>query len=594
MRVSSLVGLALATLSWLAATALFIGTARAQQANPTQIAPQLRPAPTPGVSIGGAPVEPIVAPAGSDKVFVTVRQVLVEGAFPELQEQTAVLLAEIQGRRVSVARIYEFAKVLEAAYTASFPLARVKVPPQNFHSGVVRIDVIDGFIESLDLDKVPERARPQVLGRLEPLVGPRHLTRAAIQRRILLLNDISGLVGATSGRAGAQPGGTVLIVQAVDKWVTAAKVVDNRLSKYLGTWEFTDTAAINNALGYGEQFYGTVASSSDFGRFFEGKAKYEAFGAGVQAPLGFDGLKGEAGYIKVLQTPTPLDGTFAFPLSFAGERTTSPFDRAYVSVLYPLILTVPQTLRIQASYNYTQQRLYQYPFPAGFALPVGWVYDLYRDRYSAFRLAAEWSVQFPWDWGGSALSTAIYSHGLGGRTAWDSPLVGTGLSRPGASPAFDRLYVDTRIAQPLPGELDGLLIVRAQTSFGASLMLPEQFSLDGVNALSGFAAGTINVDRGVTVRGEFSKSFNFDVGFGQSSASPYLFGAWGLGVREWPYIGEIGRVEAESFGAGLRATTAITGLPFGEAFSIEFARSSSNLLYRPNGYRTNVTFLVKF
>lgn len=594
MRVASRLTLTLATILCAGQVGLFDGTAAAQQANPAQIAPRLQPGPSPGVAIGAAPVELIQAPPNADKVFVTVRHVTVDGAFPELQERTAALIGEIQGQRVSVARIYEFARALEAAYATAFPLARVKVPPQDFHSGFVRINIIDGLIERVDADKVPERARGLVMDRLQPLVGRRHLTRDEIQRQILLLGDIAGLAGATSGRFGTPPDGNILVIEATDKLFSAAKIVDNRLSKYLGTWEFTDTASVNNVLGLGEQFYGTVASSSDFGRFFDGKAKYEAFGGGFTAPVGFDGVKVEAGYIKVLQTPTPLAGSFPLAQTITGERTTSPFDRAYASVIYPVILTVEQTLRLQASYNYTVQQLYQFPTPAGFALPVGWVYDLYRDRYSAVRFAAEWGIQFPWAWGGSALSTVIYSHGLGGRTAWESPLVGTSLSRTGAGPTFDRLYVDTRIVQPLPDGIQATVTARAQTSFGASLMLPEQFSLDGVNALSGFAAGTINVDRGVTVRSELSKSFSFDLGFGQSGVAPYVFGAWGLGVREWPFIGEIRRVEAESFGAGLRAETAITGLPFGEALSLEFAKSNSNLLFRPNGYRTNLTFLVKF
>jgi hemolysin activation/secretion protein len=573
--------------------------AAAQQANPAQLAPRLQPGPSAGIGIGPAPVELIQTPPNAENVFVNVRKVVLEGAFPELSEQTALLTAQIEGQRVSLAKIYELARALQAAYTNRFPLARVKPPQVDVRSGVVRLAITDGFIERVDLDNVPERARPLVIGRLEPLLNRRHLTLEEIQRQILLLEDIPGLIGTTSGRLGSTPDGSVLVIQAVDKLFTAAKSVDNRLSKYLGTWEFTDTAAINNALGFGEQFYGTVASSADFGRFFQGRAKYQAWGAGVTLPLGFDGLKTEAGYLSVYQTPTPLPGSLLPWQEVIGERTTARFQRAYVNAVYPLILTVEQSLRLQGTYDYTEEGQRGGPAPIGFALPVGWIFDFYRDRYSTFRLATEWSIRFPWEWGGRAATTAIYSHGLGGRTAWNAPLVGMSLSRNGAGPVFDRLYVDTRIVQPLPDGFEALLIARAQTSFGQSLMLAEQFSIDGLNAVSGFAAGTINVDRGVTVRSELSRGFaldltSFGLGVGATSVSPYIFGAWGGGVREWPFVGEVKHVEAESFGGGLRTGSSLIDFPLGGAFNIEFAKSYSNLPFRRSGYRTNVSFVIKF
>lgn len=594
MRVASRFKYSLAAIVCAWSAGFSSGTAMAQQANPAQLAPRLRPAPTPGIGIGPAPVELIQTPPNAEKQFVTVRRVDVNGAFPELEEQSAALIAQIQGQRVSVAKIYEFAKALDAAYTARYPLARIKVPPQNFESGVVHIVVIDGFIERVEVDEVPERAKALVVARLEPLIGRRHLTREEIQRRILLLGDIAGIVGTTSGKFGSTPDGNVLVIKATEKLFTAATIIDNRLSKFLGTWEFTDSAAVNNAFGFGEQLYATVASSADFDRFFDGTSKFQAYGGGATVPIGYDGLKAEVGYIAVRQRPTPLDGTFPFDQLIAGQRTSSRFERAYANLVYPLILTTEQTLRVQGTFDYIEERLRQGPAPVGFAFPVGWVYDLYRDRYSAFRFATEWSFQFPWAWGGKAVSTAIYSHGLGGRTAWDAPLVGSSLSRNGSGPVFDRLYVDSRIVQPLPDEFQALLVARAQTSFGASLMLAEQFSLDGPSALSGFASGTLNVDRGITLRSELSRAFAFDFGFGQSNVSPYIFGAWGRGVREWPFLGEVKWVEAESFGAGLRAGAAITGLPFEQALNLEFAKSVSNLPFRRSGYRTNLTFVVKF
>ena len=585
----------LAALFCLGCGALSGGMAAAEVVNPATLepTPRLRQ-PGAGVRVGGAQPEKdsLLAPANADKMFITIRSVNVDGAFPELEEQTAALIGEIQGRRVSLAKVYEFARALREAYSkAGYWLALITIPPQNFQSGAIRIVVIDGFIEDLDLSTVPERARDLVRARLEPLVGERHLTLAEFQRRIILISDIAGVTGRSAIKK-VSTGGWILTIDVTEKLVSAVTAVSNRLPWQVGTWQFSQTASVNNALGLGEQFYATASSSSDFDRFFDGTSRFMSYGAGGVVPIGIDGLRLGAGYVTVRQLPTPTPWPGTLPIAVAGL-----YERAYVQVSYPLILTLEQSLRVQATYDYTTNILRQRAGSPGFVPPIGFGFDLYRDRYSTFGFTTEWAFLFPWAWGGSATNTASYSHGLGGRTA-DNPLVvnGTSLSRPGASPGYNKFWAETRIYQPLPEGFQVSLIARAQTSFGAPLMLPEQLSLDGGNAwLSGFAAGTLNVDRGVVVRSELSRPFNPELWFLQNGvAAPYIFGAWGRGVREWPFIREIKSIEAQSVGGGLRINTAITGLPFQEVISVEFAKSFSNIPYWRSGYRTNFSFALAF
>ena len=44
-----------------------------------------------------------------------------------------------------------------------------------------------------------------------------------------------------------------------------------------------------------------------------------------------------------------------------------------------------------------------------------------------------------WEWGGAAMGALGYSHGLGGRAAWDLLFIGSSLSRPGSGADFNRL-----------------------------------------------------------------------------------------------------------------------------------------------------------
>src|SRR6202035_1956605 len=131
-------------------------------------------------------------------------------------------------------------------------------------------------------------------------------------------------------------------------------------------------------------------------------------------------------------------------------------------------------------------------------------------------------------------------------------------------------------------------------SFGKPLFLSEQFSLDGLDALSGYPSGTFNVDAGATLRGELARPFAFALQGGEALVSPYLFAAGGRGILEEPTVVEQAAIGAASLGLGLRTGANVTGAPFGGSFAIELARSFSNVPGEGQNYRGNVAFAVRF
>ena len=232
-----------------------------------------------------------------------VRRVAIDGAFPEMAEQNAALAGKLQGRRVSLAQIYEAAGELQAAYSKAYPLARVSIPTQNFQGGDIRMVVVDRYVEELDLSGVPESARELVRERVEPLIGQRHLTLEAYQRRTMVVGYLAGVSGQASTRPGAAADGTILEIRATENRVQAAMAVDNRLPKYFGPWQFSKSVALNNALGLGEQITVSGASGPDFNRYFDGTAKSQAYVGDVTVPLGIDGLTAGAGYLSARSRP---------------------------------------------------------------------------------------------------------------------------------------------------------------------------------------------------------------------------------------------------------------------------------------------------
>ena len=537
----------------------FSNASFSQTPSASQLTPQtLRPLPAP--AIGGIAVPeaaPQDVPAGAAALHVLIRDIALDGGFPELADEVHQLSAPMRGQRVTVAELFAFAAAVEQAYArAGYVLVRVVVPAQKLvDGGVFRLTVIDGYIEAVDGSRLPERVRSVVEARAARLVGQRRVTLAMIERQVLLAGDVPGLSLRSSLVRGDDPGGTRLVLEGTHRWVQGSVGVDNRLSEENGRWLFTASAALNSVLGQGEQVYGTVAGSDDLKQVLEGRSPLRFWGVGAVIPVGTDGFTLNPEYTVSRSRPR-VDPVFL--------QSEDHFERFAVRASYPLILTRSRTLRATAAYEYIEQT----------STAVDFAVDLSRDRYSVLRGGLEGATLTPW--GASVMASVTVSRGLGGRSAADAAASDVPLSRQGAGPVFTKLVAEARYGQPLAEGLQLSLLGRAQTPFGDPLLKPEQLSLDSADILSGFASGTFSVDSGVVGRIELSRPVDVRLDHVSSVVTPYLFAAAGRGWLEEPTAVERRSTTAHSFGGGVRGLIAgPDGWP-GASLQLEAARVSSD------------------
>jgi hemolysin activation/secretion protein len=565
-RLAALIG----ALSMSAAPAL------AQQVAPSRLAPQtLRPQAAPSVDIASPGGESLAAPANAGRLTVEIGKVVVEGGFPELAGAAAALAAGVEGKRVSVAQIYAVANAIEQAYAAAgFVLARVIVPPQKLsRNGALRLIIVDGFVEDIDVKGVPERQRAIVAARMASLIGRRHVQLAEIERRLLLASDVPGIALKSTLARGARSGGTLLVVEATQRYVSGSVGVDNRLPSSLGTWEVNSALAVNSPFGFGEQFYGSATTSYQIDRVFDGDGPLRVLGGGVVLPIGLDGLT---------LNPEYTNSIARTPMSAGAPATLGEFERFALRANYPVIRTRAQTLNLQVAYEWDEEHL----------TPIGFPTDLYKDRYQVLRFQGVYNAVLPS--GAAAQATGAFSQGLTGRDADVGAATGVPLSRAGAAPTFGKLNLDLRFQQPLPYALQLGVIGRAQTSFGAPLFTAEQFSLDGIDALSAFPAGAFSVDQGATLRAEASRPMTIDFDGVTTSIAPYLFASGGRGMLAMPTAVEQKNISAASVGLGLRTGADFIGAPYGSTFGMEFGRELSDVTAEEQGYRFNLAFAAHF
>ena len=122
--------------------------------------------------------------------------------------------------------------------------------------------------------------------------------------------------------------------------------------------------------------------------------------------------------------------------------------------------------------------------------------------------------------------------------------------------------------------------------------MPEQFFLDGPQAVSAYPSGSLPVDEGGTLRGELSRSFT--VPGTPLILSPYGFGVVGVGRLDDPTIVEVALVRAASVGGGLRSTFDSPGGFQGVTLGLEVSRQYSNRPNLEHFWRGNVSMSIRF
>lgn len=476
-----------------------------------------------------------VAPPGAEALSLKVGGVVVEGlegTMPKAAQKAVVTERDgLAGRTVSVAELYAAAGRIEASFgRAGRVLTRVTLPPQHLtDGGTVHFLIVDGFIESIDVSALPGPVREAVRRRLAALVGKRGLTLAQIERRVLLAGDTPGVRLRSALVRGAAAGATRLVVSGQYRPVSGSIGFDNNLGNAYQYEAFTVQASLNSVLGLGEQVYATLTTGPDVDHVFDSNPRRRIAAVGALVPIGNDGLMLNPEYTRVDTAPR------------GGAPTTGVFERAALRLSYPLVRSRRENLTVAGGFELSSER--------ETVIGLG---ELSEDRLRFGTLGLTYARSL----GDSAMLDAdgqisLGIAGLGARTQADAARSGIGLSRQGSAPDFSKANARVSLTDRIGGGFDLTGTVRAQASFGGALPAAAEFSLDGSDALSAFALGTVNVDSGITGRLELARPVPVD-GVPGTLITPYGFGVIGFGHLSDPTAVEAADLTSWSAGGGLR------------------------------------------
>jgi len=239
-------------------------------------------------------------------------------------------VAELQGQKLTLEEIYAAADILTDYYrTRGYSLARVTVPAQRINIGIIELSVVEGALNAVKFSGVEGYEAIDLRRYLASLKEGKPISLAALERDLLLLNDLPGLTARTLIKPGPIFGTSDLHVDAKEVPFQGRVSLNNYGRVEIGEWRLDGEFIYNNLTGSGDQLNLALSQSE------QGLLSY--LNIGYNVPI--NNLGTRIG-INVSQIDYKVGGEFG-TLNIEGNSTD-----VQLTVSHPLIRTRRENLLI--------------------------------------------------------------------------------------------------------------------------------------------------------------------------------------------------------------------------------------------------------
>lgn len=196
-----------------------------------------------------APVPPVRPP-----VSVDVKSIQILGNTVVETDTLHGLVADAEGKTLTLDQLDEMATRISRYYRGrGHTFARAVVPAQVIHSGVVRFLVIEARYGKVGIDNQTRVNDLLLQATAAPLQGGKPVEQALLDRSLLLMSDIPGVVVQATLRPGDGMGSSDLSIQvAPGQAVSGSLVLDDYGNSYTGRGRLGGTVYFNNPLRRGD------------------------------------------------------------------------------------------------------------------------------------------------------------------------------------------------------------------------------------------------------------------------------------------------------------------------------------------------------
>lgn len=219
---------------------------RIEETRPKPVEPQPRPVVVPEEA---APAAGAIA-----KPSFVLSAVVFEGNTVFTPGDLAVLYEDFLARAITLTEVQEIAQRITKKYQeAGYVFSRAIVPPQGVQGGVLVVRVIEGYVARVRFDGAPGQ-EDTLAPYAEKITAVRPITLAALERYLLLINDLAGFsVRNSAVKRMDEEGAHELTVTIGYDALDGVAYVDNRGTPSVGRLQSWFSGAANSMLGHGER-----------------------------------------------------------------------------------------------------------------------------------------------------------------------------------------------------------------------------------------------------------------------------------------------------------------------------------------------------
>ena len=236
------------------------------------------------VEQGGAPAIP-----GADSARFPVRSLRVTGQTLYSEAELIAVTGFVPGGEVTLADLRSgAARIADHYHRNGYFVAQAYLPAQDIKDGAVTITVLEGRYGNITLRNQTNLKDSVANGLLQGLNSGEIIAIAPLERRLLMLSDLPGVIVRSSLVPGASVGTSDLFVDLTQgRRVQGSVEADNAGSRYTGEYRVGGTIYINEPFGLGDVAglrILTSGSGMTYGRlFYEAQAGPVRLGAAYSA-----------------------------------------------------------------------------------------------------------------------------------------------------------------------------------------------------------------------------------------------------------------------------------------------------------------------
>jgi hemolysin activation/secretion protein len=442
-------------------------------------------------------------------------------------EQLSVFYRDKINHTISIADVFTILQNITNFYRNNgYILTRAILPEQKVENGIVRLQVIEGYIGNVNVTGTPHGAKSQVVAFGDKILVNRPLQISVLQKYLLLANEIPSTqvkaVLEASHEKKPALGSSDLSLVTTNSPIAGYVSYDNNGSRYIGPQQMTGNISFNSFVRSGDQGQLTYTKTPK-------GAQISYLDANYGLPISNNGARLSLGITDTQSHPEFV----LVPL-----QIYSSYNNYYLMSTFPIIRTLEKSLNLRASFNYLDS-----------SSTILGDRPLYADHVRTLDLGANYNFTDQYRGANQIVGDIRLGLPILGYTNDFNPATAK-TSRPGGRASYTKFTMSAGRVQALYGAFSLYGFLQGQWSF-VPLLSTEQFSYGGSVVGRGYDAGEVLGDKGLG--GTLELRYDRPVGrWLINTLQFYTFYDAGVGLNIISAAGASKQQSGTSIGAGMR------------------------------------------